>query len=387
MAKIGNYLMEGLIQGMSASDIEGFITTKIGSMTGSAGGVLGSSLVTEAMKYLGTPYVWGGTAPGGFDCSGLVQYVYKQLGVDIGRTTYDQVKQGTAVAKKDLQPGDIVFFGDPKSPHHEGMYIGNGNFIQAPATGQDVKVTALNSRSDYAGARRIIQEATAATGSTAEILKQALTLTGTSQSWLAGLQKLVTAESGGSQTDINPISVNGEHATGLLQMLPSTFKDNMVKGHTSITNGLDNAMSAINYIKERYGTVYNTPLFKSGGKYVGYDTGSESIPQTEMAMMGESGPELRLARKGDAILTASVTKNLMELGKYTPKTLMSLGNVRTVPNIVLPKFNMPDITVNVPTSKGKGDMTFKIANIDMSHVSNPEQFINQLVQLSHVSSN
>jgi len=108
-------------------------------------------------KYLGVNYVWGGTTPAGFDCSGLIQYVYRSLGVHVPRTTYEQWDAGQPV-KGDLQPGDAVFFtgSDPKDgkPGHEGMYIGNGLFIEAPRTGLQVRVSKLADRGDYVGARR-----------------------------------------------------------------------------------------------------------------------------------------------------------------------------------------------------------------------------------------
>jgi len=108
-------------------------------------------------------------------------------------------------------------------------------------------------------------------------LTAALGLTGTSTSWLSGLQKLVGAESGGNPSAVNSATVMGQHATGLLQMLPSTFAANMLKGHGNILNPVDNAAAAINYIKKRYGSVYNTPLF-SGGSYKGYNGGLSRVP-------------------------------------------------------------------------------------------------------------
>lgn len=114
----------------------------------------GNALVDTAKQYLGTPYVWGGTTPSGFDCSGFVQYVYGQNGKSIPRTTYEQIKSGIAVDKSSLALGDLVFFGDSSAPHHVGMYVGNGKYIHAPQTGDVVKISDLSARSDYAGARR-----------------------------------------------------------------------------------------------------------------------------------------------------------------------------------------------------------------------------------------
>ena len=116
----------------------------------------GSEAVNIAKQYLGTPYVWGGESPDGFDCSGLMQYVYNKLGYNISRTTYTQINDGSPVSKENLQPGDLVFFGDAGSPHHVGMYIGNGQYLHAPQTGDVVKISDLNARSDFAGARRIV---------------------------------------------------------------------------------------------------------------------------------------------------------------------------------------------------------------------------------------
>jgi len=114
--------------------------------------------VKLAENFIGTPYVWGGASPkSGFDCSGLLQYVWGKQGVEIPRTTYEQFQAGTPVAKSNLTPGDAVYFtgSDPKNglPGHVGMYIGNGKFVEAPHTGADVRVSSLAGRSDYVGAR------------------------------------------------------------------------------------------------------------------------------------------------------------------------------------------------------------------------------------------
>ncbi len=110
----------------------------------------GEQIVNYAKKFLGTKYVYGGTTPSGFDCSGFTQYVYKHvLGIDISRTTYTQINHGKAVSRSDLKVGDLVF----PSPHHVGIYIGNGKIIHAPKTGDVVKIS--NIWSFYA-ARRII---------------------------------------------------------------------------------------------------------------------------------------------------------------------------------------------------------------------------------------
>jgi cell wall-associated NlpC family hydrolase len=92
-----------------------------------------------AQQYLGVPYVWGGESPSGFDCSGLVQYVYGQLGVDLPRTAAEQAQVGQPVAGlADARPGDLLAFHDPVD--HIGIYAGNGLMMVAPKTGDVVKV-------------------------------------------------------------------------------------------------------------------------------------------------------------------------------------------------------------------------------------------------------
>lgn len=86
----------------------------------------GSSIVSIAMQYVGTPYVYGGSSPSGFDCSGFVQYVYAQAGISLPRTSGAQAAAGTAVSMSEAQPGDIVYYG-----YHVGIYAGNGMMIDA----------------------------------------------------------------------------------------------------------------------------------------------------------------------------------------------------------------------------------------------------------------
>lgn len=127
----------------------------IGDGTGysSAGGG-NSRAVTLAKSQLGKPYKWGATGPSSFDCSGLIYWVAKQMGKSIPRTSREQSNYGTAVSKSALQPGDCVFFGSPV--HHVGMYVGSGQYIHATQTGDVVKISNLNSRSDYHNARRFL---------------------------------------------------------------------------------------------------------------------------------------------------------------------------------------------------------------------------------------
>ena len=113
-------------------------------------GSIGAQAVAVAMQYLGTPYVWGGGAPGGFDCSGLTSYAYGQLGIGLSHFTGAQWNEGVRVPADQLLPGDLVFF--HSDLHHMGMYIGGGQMIHAPQTGDVVKISPLMSA--YAGAVR-----------------------------------------------------------------------------------------------------------------------------------------------------------------------------------------------------------------------------------------
>jgi cell wall-associated NlpC family hydrolase len=115
----------------------------------------GSQAVSIAMQYIGVPYVWGGSTPGGFDCSGLVMYVFAQMGISLPHSTYSQINYGTPVAYSDLEPGDLVFF---DNVGHVGIYIGGGEFVDAPYTGAYVRVDSMTSGwaiSNFSGARRI----------------------------------------------------------------------------------------------------------------------------------------------------------------------------------------------------------------------------------------
>jgi hypothetical protein len=107
---------------------------------------LGGQAVTIAFQFLGIPYLWGGASPAtGFDCSGLTMYVYAQLGIKLGHYTGFQFNEGRHVQPDQLQPGDLVFFNANSAgvPQHEGMYVGEGEFIQAPHTGDVVRISSL----------------------------------------------------------------------------------------------------------------------------------------------------------------------------------------------------------------------------------------------------
>jgi cell wall-associated NlpC family hydrolase len=106
--------------------------------------VNGSAIVAEAMKYIGTPYVWGGTTPDGFDCSGFTQYVFAKVGISLPRVTYAQEFSGTVISINEAKAGDLLFWGSRGSTHHVAIAMGNGQYVHAPTPGQNVSVSSYS---------------------------------------------------------------------------------------------------------------------------------------------------------------------------------------------------------------------------------------------------
>ncbi|MBR8744883.1 C40 family peptidase [Nocardiopsis sp. MG754419] len=136
---------DAMTQGESALDEQAAVLEELGGVdptvaetstadTGASGGTAAVSgdvqaVLDFARAQIGKPYVWGGTGPDGYDCSGLTQAAWAQAGVSLPRTTYDQVNAGTSVSRDQLQPGDLLFFYSASAPSHVGIYSGNGKMI------------------------------------------------------------------------------------------------------------------------------------------------------------------------------------------------------------------------------------------------------------------
>lgn len=134
-------------------------TTPAPTTTTPAASGKGSSVVATARQYVGCKYVYGGTTPSGFDCSGFTSYVYKKFGVNLSRTAAGQYSNGTAVSRSQLQPGDLVMFGK-SGISHVAIYAGGGTIVHAANSKSGVRTDSLNSgyySRNYAGARRVLQ--------------------------------------------------------------------------------------------------------------------------------------------------------------------------------------------------------------------------------------
>ncbi len=117
----------------------------------------GERVAVVALKALGVPYRWGGESPAsGFDCSGLVRWAYKHVGVDLPHSSYALYSQGRRVSESGMEPGDVLFF---EGLGHVGLYLGRGRMVHAPQAGRDVEVVRLSSTGYGArliGARRVV---------------------------------------------------------------------------------------------------------------------------------------------------------------------------------------------------------------------------------------
>ena len=122
----------------------------------------GQRVVQIAERFLGLPYVYGGSTPAGFDCSGFTSYVFKQLGYTLNRVSADQIHNGVPVSKSELMPGDLLLFKKQGASriHHVGIYVGNGIMIHSPQTGDVIKYTSIVNgyyNDCYYAARRIVR--------------------------------------------------------------------------------------------------------------------------------------------------------------------------------------------------------------------------------------
>ena len=191
-------------------------------------GTTGQAIVDEARKYLGVPYVWGGTDPKrGLDCSGLVQLVYKNHGVDLPRVSYQQAREGRAVPSlAQARPGDLLAFGSP-SVNHIAIYIGDGKMIEAPRPGLQVRVSEVYSTP--VAIRRILPDA-AASARTASAGPSSLPSSTPYASLFTraearyGVPATLLAAVARQESGYNAAAVSPAGARGLMQIMPATAR-------------------------------------------------------------------------------------------------------------------------------------------------------------------
>ncbi|HUW78795.1 MAG TPA: transglycosylase SLT domain-containing protein [Candidatus Nanopelagicaceae bacterium] len=202
-----------------------FANALASAMSAPTSSVAGSSVVADASQYLGVPYVLGGNNPAtGMDCSGLVQRVFSDLGYQLPRVASDQAQAGASVATlADAQPGDLVAFGTPV--HHIGIYLGNGQMINAPHTGTAVRVEQITETPT--AIRRIVADPSTAPAPSLGASSNAPTAFGPlfdSATNQYGLPPGLLAAVAKVESGYNPNATSPAGALGLMQLMPSTAR-------------------------------------------------------------------------------------------------------------------------------------------------------------------
>lgn len=235
----------------------------VGSVGPSQGGgatATGMQVVEEAKKYLGVPYLWGGTDPSkGLDCSGLVQLVYKKFGVDLPRVSYQQAKAGRPVASLDqARPGDILAFNSPVN--HVGIYIGNGKMIEAPRTGLDVRIIDVYEKPT--AIRRVLPDGPVLAAGAARMSGGGGLPGGTPYASVFaaagrrhGIDPTLLAAVAKQESGFNPRAVSHAGAQGLMQLMPATARGLGVRNAFDPAQAVDGAARLLKDLVGEFGRV------------------------------------------------------------------------------------------------------------------------------------
>lgn len=222
-------------------------TTSSSSSTG------GDSLYDEATNYLGLKYVWGGASlTSGADCSGFTQQIYKKFGVSLPHHAADQAKMGTKItSKKNLQAGDLVFFGSKNNITHVGIYGGDGKFIESPHTGASVRVSKLSSRKDFVSGSHF----SGISGSTTTSGRNVKKVKGVSSKTLEHYKKLIRE---GTLDGTGIASIKNEN-------LKNALKDYQVY-YEKAKACKEQVASLTDQLKDLYETLANNPIDSASDK-------------------------------------------------------------------------------------------------------------------------